>query len=230
MRNGSSKRREDLGAYLKSISYFPLLNRDEERELGRRVTDYGDQEARQKLIEANLRLVVHIAKKYFGFGLELGDLIEEGNLGLIESTRSYDPDQRRFTTYAGWWIRKYMQWAISKEGKKGMKISPKVRKLIKRFSIDKSFSEGLDEFALNREFSPYGIVSRRELGDLILKDLESPSAITEREAEVIRFLYGFGETLITQTKLARSKGMLRTGVNYMKIRALKKLRAKYESI
>src|ERR1041385_6280871 len=91
--------------YLKEISKIPLLSADEEKELARRAQK-GDRDALQKMIESNLRFVIKIAKKYRKSGLPFLDLINEGNLGLIEAARRFDPERKvRFTSYAVWWIR-----------------------------------------------------------------------------------------------------------------------------
>jgi RNA polymerase primary sigma factor len=97
--------RANLAVYLREVSRIPVLDREEEQALARRVRA-GDAEARAKLTEANLRLVVHIARRYMNRGLALQDLIEEGNLGLIRAVEKFDPERgTRFATYATWWIR-----------------------------------------------------------------------------------------------------------------------------
>jgi RNA polymerase nonessential primary-like sigma factor len=98
--------------YLNEIGQHLLLKADEELRLARAMKA-GDFDARQKLIEHNLRLVVGIAKHYTNRGVALLDLIEEGNLGLIHALEKYDPDRGfRFTTYATWWIRQSVERAI----------------------------------------------------------------------------------------------------------------------
>ena len=91
--------------YLKEIGRVPLLSNDEEQELARRMAE-GDEQARIKLSEANLRLVVSIAKRYVGRGMMFLDLIQEGNLGLIKAVEKFDYTKGyKFSTYATWWIR-----------------------------------------------------------------------------------------------------------------------------
>ncbi|MBR4870465.1 MAG: sigma-70 family RNA polymerase sigma factor, partial [Oscillospiraceae bacterium] len=91
--------------YLKEIGKVPLLSVDEEVELATRMAD-GDEAAKQKLAEANLRLVVSIAKRYVGRGMLFLDLIQEGNLGLIKAVEKFDYTKGyKFSTYATWWIR-----------------------------------------------------------------------------------------------------------------------------
>ena len=91
--------------YLKEIGKIPLLSTDEEIELAKKM-ELGDQEARKRLAEANLRLVVSIAKRYVGRGMQFLDLIQEGNLGLIKAVEKFDYRKGyKFSTYATWWIR-----------------------------------------------------------------------------------------------------------------------------
>jgi len=101
-----------IEAYFKDINRIPLLTVKEEKEFARRVKA-GDQKAREKMIKANLRLVVSIAKNYVDRGLSLLDLIEEGNLGLLKAVERFDPDEDcRFSTYATWWIKQSIKRAL----------------------------------------------------------------------------------------------------------------------
>ncbi len=103
--------------YLKEIGQVPLLSAEEEQELARRVAD-GDQSAKNKLTEANLRLVVSIAKKYAGRGLHILDLIQEGNTGLIRAVDKFDYTKgNKFSTYATWWIRQAITRAIADQAR-----------------------------------------------------------------------------------------------------------------
>lgn len=107
----------DLQIYLKEINKVKLLTPAEERELARKVAR-GDQEARERLIRANLRLVVSIAKHYLNHGLPFLDLIEEGNVGLLRAVKGYDYKAGyRFSTYATWWIKQAIKRAITNTSK-----------------------------------------------------------------------------------------------------------------
>jgi RNA polymerase primary sigma factor len=101
-----------LETYLTEINEVPLLKAEEERELARRIKK-GDVAARERMIRANLRLVVSIAKSYLNRGLSFLDLIEEGNLGLLKAVERFNPDQNcRFSTYATWWIKQSIRRAL----------------------------------------------------------------------------------------------------------------------
>jgi RNA polymerase primary sigma factor len=109
--------RANLAVYLGEIAAIPLLSREEEVALGRRV-QAGDEAAKQRLIEANLRLVVQIARRYRNRGLPLPDLIAEGNVGLIRAVEKFDPDRgTRFSTYATWWIRQAVARALANQAR-----------------------------------------------------------------------------------------------------------------
>ncbi len=101
-----------LGAYLRDIYQIPLLTAEEEKRMASRISA-GDSEARDRLVRANLRLVVSIARRYVGRGLPLADLISEGNLGLLRAVEDYDPDRNtRFSTYASYWVKKSIRRAL----------------------------------------------------------------------------------------------------------------------
>lgn len=107
----------DVQTYFKEIAKIPLLSLDEERKLAFKILD-GDEAARKKLIESNLRLVVSVAKKYTNRGLSFLDLIQEGNIGLMKAIEKYDVTiGYKFSTYATWWIRQSISRAISSQAR-----------------------------------------------------------------------------------------------------------------
>jgi len=109
----SATRPPILDLYFREIGHFPLLSADEERSVARQLVS-GEQGARERLIVSNLRLVAKIAQEYSEVGLPLIDLIQEGNIGLIEAIDRFDPERGyRLSTYAAWWIRRAMLAAIS---------------------------------------------------------------------------------------------------------------------
>src|SRR3989338_6858374 len=108
---------DPIKAYLKDVRPIPLLTAEEEIELAEKVQK-GDKDAREKMIVANLRLVISIAKRYVNLGVPLGDLIEEGNIGLMKGVEKFDPKRGyRFSTYAAWWIKQGVSRAIIDQGK-----------------------------------------------------------------------------------------------------------------
>ena len=105
-----------LGAYLKRIAQVPLLKKEEELLLGK-AAQRGDEAALKQLVEANLRFVVKVALRYRGYGLSLSDLINEGNIGMLEAARRYSPEYNvKFITYAVWWIRQAIMQALAAGG------------------------------------------------------------------------------------------------------------------
>jgi len=108
---------DPIKAYLRDVRPIALLTAQEEISLGRQVQK-GDQDARNKMIRANLRLVISIAKRYVNLGVPLSDLIEEGNIGLMKSVEKFDPERGfRFSTYSAWWIKQGISRAIIDQGK-----------------------------------------------------------------------------------------------------------------
>ncbi len=109
--------RNSVTAYLREIGAIPLLDAAQEWALAERI-QAGDAQARRSLIEANLRLVVSVARRYAGRGVALLDLVAEGNVGLIRAVEKFDPARRlRFSTYAVWWIREAVRTALLHQGR-----------------------------------------------------------------------------------------------------------------
>jgi RNA polymerase primary sigma factor len=155
-RGGSSS--QSLKKYLQEISKLPRITADEEKKLGARIRR-GDREALKKLVEANLRFVVSFAKKYRGCGLSFLDLINEGNIGLIEAAKRFDPKKNvKFITYAVWWVRQSIIHALSDQSG-AFRLPQKQANLLYR--IGKTISALTLE--LERHPSPEEIAQRLEI-------------------------------------------------------------------
>ncbi len=114
---GTAEERTALDQYLRDVSKHELITPEEEIELGRRA-QAGDEEAVQKLVRANLRFVISVAKKYQNRGVSLIDLIQDGNVGLVTAARKFDPDQGvKFISYAVWWIRQAILSSLANQGR-----------------------------------------------------------------------------------------------------------------
>jgi len=114
---GAPEEQGALDQYLREVSRHELLTPEEEIELGRRARN-GDEDAVQRLVRANLRFVISVAKKYQNRGVSLIDLIQEGNVGLVTAARKFDPDQGvKFISYAVWWIRQAILAALANQGR-----------------------------------------------------------------------------------------------------------------
>ena len=126
-----------LGVYLGEISRIPLLTPEEERELAVRV-QAGDADAERRLVEAHLRLVFKIARRYAKRGLPLLDLVEEGNLGLLRAARKFRADKgARFSTYATWWIRQSIERALANQARM-IRLPVHVEQLLGRYLREKT--------------------------------------------------------------------------------------------
>ena len=188
-----------LSRYFGQIGRGRLLTHEEEIDLGRRARE-GNETARSKLIEKNLRLVIPVAKKYRGMGLSFGDLIQEGNIGLMRAVDKFDPEKGfRFSTYATWWIRQAVQRAVADKGRTirvPVHMGEKIRKMartynelsaqLKREPTDEEVAERLswdvdqvkdvksampDATSLNQPLS--SDEGSSELGDLVEDERES---------------------------------------------------------
>ena len=123
-----------LETYLTEINEVPLLDAREEQELGRKI-QAGDQRARERMIRANLRLVVAVAKTYGDRGLSLQDLIAEGNIGLMKAAEKFDPDAGcRFSTYGTWWIKQSIRRALTNTVKQ-VRVPSYMAELISRWRV-----------------------------------------------------------------------------------------------
>jgi RNA polymerase nonessential primary-like sigma factor len=162
--------------YLSEIGFSPLLTAEEEVYFARRSLK-GDEEARKRMIESNLRLVVKIARRYMNRGLALLDLIEEGNLGLIRAVEKFDPEKGfRFSTYATWWIRQTVERAL-------MNQTRTVRlpiHVVKEINIYLRAARKLAQ-SLDREPNPEDVA---EMLDIPIEDVKHMLGLNERITSV----------------------------------------------
>jgi RNA polymerase primary sigma factor len=185
-----------LAAYLREIAKLPRLTPDEERELGARIQQERDEAALSRLVESNLRFVVSYAKRYRGLGVSLLDLIHEGNLGLIEAAKRFDPTRNvKFITYAVWWIRESMVHVLSDQTR-AFSFPPKMLAVLGTTADDVSLNE------------PLTADGSRQLGDTLAQEQVPPiedemihqadldelaSALGEldgKEREIVRLRFG----------------------------------------
>lgn len=146
-----------LETYLKDINKIKLLSAQEEKILAEKIRA-GDQQAREEMIKANLRLVVNIAKKYNNCGLPFQDLIEEGNVGLLKAVERFDPGRNcRFSTYATWWIKQSILRALT-DNSKVVRIPSYMREIInkaeeisKNLTLQKGIQPTIKEIAYHLE-------------------------------------------------------------------------------
>ncbi len=164
-RGSISRASQSLDKYLQEIGEVPLLSPQEEIELARKIKE-GDQISLEKLTKANLRFVVSVAKQYQNQGLSLGDLINEGNLGLIKAAKRFDETRGfKFISYAVWWIRQSILQALAEQSRVVRLPLNRVGALNK---IGKAYSALEQEF--EREPSPSEIANQLEMTDFEVAD------------------------------------------------------------
>jgi RNA polymerase primary sigma factor len=232
-----SRRDDDgstLNAYLREIAKLRRLSVDEERALGLRIQGARDDEALTQLVEANLRFVVSYAKRYRGLGVAFLDLIHEGNLGLIEAARRFDPSRNvKFITYAVWWVRESMMHALADQAR-AFSFPPKLFAVLHRGSEDVSLSDPVGNSGSEG--------NQRELGDLLPQDqipiddemihrsdlnelLNALSDLDGKEREVVRLRFGLeDDEEHTLQEIGDRLHLSRERVRQIESRAKEKLR------
>ena len=142
-----------LAAYYRDVERYPLLTSDEEKSLVKRMTK-GDKFARDKLVNANLRFVIHVAKGFQNRGLSLPDLINEGNLGLMTAARKFDPDKDcKVITYAVWWIRQNIHKALETQTRSVRVPANVLNDLARLRRAETELSQSLERVPTRRELS-----------------------------------------------------------------------------
>jgi RNA polymerase primary sigma factor len=236
------RREEDastLSAYLRGIAKLPRVSVEAERALGLRIQLDRDESAVRELVESNLRFVVSYAKRYRGLGVSFLDLIHEGNLGLIEAAKRFDPSHNvKFITYAVWWVRESMMHVLADQTR-AFSFPPKLFSTLHNAPEDVSLSDpvGWRSIAAN-----HGEGSGRELADVLPQDQipvddemihrsdldELTSALSDldgKEREVVRLRFGLedGEEHTLQ-EIGDRLHLSRERVRQIETRAKEKLR------
>lgn len=220
--------------YLKEIGQIPLLDLDTETELARKMYE-GDEDAKNRLVESNLRLVVSIAKRYMGKGMVLLDLIQEGNLGLMKAVEKFDYTKGyKFSTYATWWIRQSISRAIADQSRTIRipvhmvetihKVSRSQRQLLQEYGREATSDEIAADIGMNadkvREImkisqdpvsleTPIGEADDSHLSDFIPDD-DTPTPVDEASYHILR--EQLGEVLHTLTPREEMVLKLRFGL------------------
>ena len=232
---------DPVKVYLKEIGRVPLLSSDEEINLAIRIAD-GDVAAKQRLSEANLRLVVSIAKRYLGRGMQFLDLIQEGNLGLIKAVEKFDYTKGfKFSTYATWWIRQAITRAIADQARTiripvhMVETINKVKKVQSQLLHQNGHEPSADEIAAEidmpvdkvREImrvahAPADAAShtmlREQLSDVL-------STLTPREAKVLKLRFGLEDGRSrTLEEVGKEFNVTRERIRQIEAKALRKLR------
>ena len=223
-----------LASYLREIARLPRLSVDEERHLGHRIRHHHDDHALSQLVEANLRFVVSYAKRYRGCGISALDLIHEGNLGLIEAARRFDPSRNvKFISYAVWWVREAMMQAMADQ-MRAFSFPPKLLATLGRGVADRSLSEPIGSTVATRARASSAtrwppttsavdeaIIDQRRLDDLAgaIGDLD------RKEQEIVRLRFGLGDDEPrTLQEIGDSLHLSRERVRQIESRAKGKLR------
>ena len=205
--------------YLRDISRYPQpITQEQELTLALRARQ-GDTEAREQLIHAHLRMVVHIARQYQRPGIEMLDLIQEGNIGLINAVDKFDPTQgHRLTTLAFYWINKHIQRFLNNEPDDLV-------------SLDMEINDGAAILLLSDTIEDKGTI----LGDPTIQNIETQienqelqqlvhhllSTLSPREQEVLRLLYGIDNyPVLSRNEIAKIIGVREEQVSRIKTRAL----------
>jgi RNA polymerase primary sigma factor len=240
---------DSLRLYLRAIGRVHLLTADQEVVLARRI-ERGDMIAKQQMIEANLRLVVSIAKSYLGRGLTFLDLIQEGSLGLIRAVEKFDYRRGfKFSTYATWWIRQAVTRAIADKGRTIRIPVHMVEKLNKVVHVERQLVQQLGREPTPEEVASELEITTREVRDIMRMaqqpiSLEKPigeeddselgkenlrralAALPEREREVIEMRFGLaGERPFTLEEVGRAFNVTRERIRQIENHTLKKLEA-----
>jgi RNA polymerase primary sigma factor len=216
-----------LGWYLEQIKATPLLTAEEERQLARQIREHSDVLARERMIQANLRLVVNIAKGYSNPGMTLADLVAEGNLGLLRAVEEFNPDAGvRFSTYAVWWIKQAIWRAIINAGQP-IHIPAYLTKLIGKWrKVSAMLESRMGRAPTPEEMAEAMGVTRKKVDTIIegLKAVSAPSQIGTDEAKAI------GEMIRDDDTNRPEHDLMRAGVPPMVHKLLSRLEPREQRI
>ena len=235
LRSHEGEAPELLAAYLKRIGRGRLLAKEEELALAHQAKA-GDEDARRRLVEKNLRLVVSVAKRYRGMGLPFEELIQEGNIGLMTAVERFDPEMGdRFSTYATWWVRQAIGRAIADKGRvvrlpvhageKARKTARVRNALSAQLGREPTYEEVASELRESVEDEgasemPDGVIRQMENARLI----EAIEGITDRERHVLVRRYGLdGQESATLAELGEELGTTRERVRQLQRNAERRL-------
>ena len=198
-----------IRSYLHEISHASLLTFEDEQKLAERIT-HGDDKARQRMIEANLRLVVNIGKRYLNRGLPLADIIEEGNIGLMKAVERYDYKKGfRFSTYASWWIRQSIERAIINQTKTirlPVHVAEHINKYLSTVEIliqELGHEPGIKEIAKKMKVLPEEV---EQLKQLIRKTYSLETPVGDRDEGFLRDIIA-DSTISSPAKIAEGISM-----------------------
>ena len=167
------RNKDPMKAYMQDIGVIPLINKEEEIELARKIKA-GDEAAKQKLIKANLRLVVKIAHDFKGLGLPLLDLISEGNIGLMRAAEKFDPSKgAKFSSYSAWWIKQAMRRALSQKSRTIRVPVASAGKINKIRTAKIQLSEKYGRMPTDNEIAAHLDLTKRTIQGLKLADLKT---------------------------------------------------------
>jgi RNA polymerase primary sigma factor len=241
---------DSVRLYLREIGKIPLLSAEEELELAQKVVS-GDKDAKDKMAEANMRLVVSIAKRYVGRGLDLLDLIQEGNTGLLRAVEKFDPDKGfKFSTYATWWIRQAITRAIADQTQRRLtqelNREPTNEEIAKEMDIEVDKVEHI--MKIKQDISSLDASIRDDEEDSVLadfiedEDTVSPEesatnqllkeqvkdmlgALTEREQKILKLRFGLEDGKShTLEEVGQEFSVTRERIRQIEAKALAKLR------
>jgi RNA polymerase primary sigma factor len=210
--------KNSMGVYLKELRAMPRFTVEEEQACAR-LAALGDAAARQRLVEANLRFVIMVAKRYQHQGVPLEDLVNEGNIGLIQAAARFDPDRGvRFVTYAVWWIRQAMLNALRPVAAAAWTLS--LDSPVADFEDAEPFGACLQDTSVEKPEESTVAASLRDEVDAVL------AGLSRRESVILRHRFGLdGRRPATLLETSRKHGLSKERVRQIETKALRKLRA-----